>query len=148
MKNRIITSTIPLKRSPVTAFILSFIFTGLGQIYNGDLSRGIVFFVLRILSLVIIPFYAVLKCADSCLSFFVIALAFHIIIWIASPFESLIGARRKGAENKKTYNSIIFYFVYTILSIVLLMLSVLFVSFFFNFNSSAKEVFSSASQAV
>ena len=37
------------EKSPIIALILSFIFTGLGQFYNGEASKGIVFVLVAIL---------------------------------------------------------------------------------------------------
>src|SRR3989449_11033523 len=39
----------PGEKSPIIALILSFIFTGLGQFYNGEASKGIVFVLVAIL---------------------------------------------------------------------------------------------------
>ena len=39
------------EKNPVLAAILSFIVTGLGQLYNGDLKKAIIFFVVQALVL-------------------------------------------------------------------------------------------------
>ena len=39
----------PGEKSPIVALILSFIFTGLGQFYNGETSKGVVFLLVAVL---------------------------------------------------------------------------------------------------
>jgi len=51
----------PGEKSPIVALILSFIFTGLGQFYNGETSKGVVFLLVAIL-LWIITFLFVFTC--------------------------------------------------------------------------------------
>ena len=41
-------------KNPTTATILSFFITGLGQIYNGQIGKGIIFMVLYVISWVLI----------------------------------------------------------------------------------------------
>ncbi len=130
MKKDIIKSESDLPRDQRIAFALSFFFTGLGQIYNGDFSKGIVFLALRILSLLIIPISGALKSIDSFISFFVIAFVFHAIFWILSPIEAMFGARGKDSVNLKRYNSLFFYSIYGTLSTGLLIFSFIFVTLF------------------
>ncbi|MDP6494466.1 MAG: hypothetical protein QGI09_03390 [Dehalococcoidia bacterium] len=40
-------------KNPTTATILSFFIAGLGQVYNGQIGKGIVFIVLYVISLVL-----------------------------------------------------------------------------------------------
>ena len=37
-------------RSPVLAAVLSLIFSGLGQIYNGEITKGVVFIVVQLIN--------------------------------------------------------------------------------------------------
>ncbi len=130
MKNDIIKSERDMQRYPKHAFVLSFFFTGLGQIYNGDLSKGIVFYALRVLTLLIIPISTILKSIDSYISFFVFAIVLHIVFWLLSPLEAIYGAEGKDAVNLKRYNSLLFYSIYGVLSTGILICSFLFVSLF------------------
>jgi signal peptidase I len=122
MKSAIIKSESFLKRYPLLAFILSFIFTGLGQIYNGDFSKGVVFFIFRILSLIFIPLYVIFQNNFSII--FVLATsAFHVIVWLVSSVEAAYSAKGKHAYNLKNYNMIVFYFFYIIINSVLIIFS-------------------------
>ena len=132
MKSKIIKSESSLRRYPVLAFILSFFFTGLGQIYNGDFSKGIVFFILRILTLLIIPLYVLMRSDGIPILFFISAIAIHVLIWLISPLESICSAKNNLVFNLRKYNSFLFYFVYGIVISVLLILSCFLIQLFFS----------------
>jgi len=51
----------PGEKSPIIAVILSFFLTGLGQLYNGEVSKGIIFLLVAIL-LWIISFFFIFTC--------------------------------------------------------------------------------------
>ena len=123
MKSAIIKSESSLKRYPVLAFALSFIFTGLGQIYNGDFSKGIVFFILRILSIVFIPLYVILQNNFSII-FVLAAVAVHLFVWLISSVEAMYSTKGKHAYNLKKYNTILFYIFYGIINSVLVVFSI------------------------
>jgi TM2 domain-containing membrane protein YozV len=42
-----------MQKNPGVAAVLSFFFTGLGQIYNGQIGKGILFIILQIISIVL-----------------------------------------------------------------------------------------------
>ena len=44
-------------KNPTLAAILSFLFMGLGQFYNGEVKKGIIFLVLYIVSIVLMSFF-------------------------------------------------------------------------------------------
>lgn len=44
-------------KNPTLAAILSFLFMGLGQFYNGEVKKGIIFLVLYIISIVLMSFF-------------------------------------------------------------------------------------------
>ncbi len=123
MKSAIIKSESELKRYPVLAFALSFIFTGLGQIYNGDFSKGIVFFILRILSIVFIPLYVILQNNFSII-FILSAVVVHLFVWLISSAEAMYSTKGKYAYNLKKYNTILFYIFYGIINAVLVIFSI------------------------
>jgi TM2 domain-containing membrane protein YozV len=54
----------PGEKSPVIALILSFFLTGLGQMYNREISKGIIFLIVAIL-LGILTFIFVYTCVIS-----------------------------------------------------------------------------------
>jgi signal peptidase I len=123
MKSSIIKSESSLKRYPVLAFILSFLFTGLGQIYNGDFSKGIALFILRILSLIFIPLFVILQ-SNFSIIFVLAASAFQIFVWFFSSVEAACLTKGKHAFNLKKYNTILFYFFYIIINSILLIFSI------------------------
>ena len=131
MKRRIITSGISVKRDYRLAFFLSFLFTGLGQVYNGDFSRGMVFCIFRVLSFLFIPFCVVLNNCDT-VKLFATAFIVHFFVWLASSVEAGMSARRKSVFSLRKYNSTFFYIFYSIFVTVSLTFTVLFVFFFFS----------------
>ncbi len=130
MKSGIIISRAGQDRYPWLAFTLSFFFTGLGQVYNGDLAKGIVFFMLRIFTFVYPVAVIMLKNYDSYIFFFGAAAFINILIWILSPVEAMYTARGLDAVNLKKYNSEIFYILYGIFNVIVLFLSIYFISLF------------------
>jgi TM2 domain-containing membrane protein YozV len=44
-------------KNPTLAAILSFLFMGLGQFYNGEVKKGVIFIVLYIVSIVLMTFF-------------------------------------------------------------------------------------------
>ena len=130
MKSGIIISETGLNRYPWLAFTLSFFFTGLGQVYNGDLAKGIVFFLLRIFTFVFPVAVIILRNYDSYISFFGAAAVINILIWILSPVEAMYTARGLDVINLKKYNSLIFYIPYCVINTSLILSSLFFVSLF------------------
>jgi signal peptidase I len=133
MKSSIITSESPLKRYPLLAFVLSFLFSGLGQIYCGDFSKGIVYFILRNFSLIFIPLYVIIQNNFSII-FAIAALSIHILVWFISSAGAARSASGKNAYNLKKYNSILFYFFYIMISSMFLILSAILVISVFSVN--------------
>ena len=130
MKNRIINSFSNTRRNPWIAFIFSFFLTGLGQTYNCELSKGITFFGLRIMTIIMIIFHTVYKSSESFINFFVYATIVHILIWLFSPIEAALSAKKKVNVNLKKYNSPVFYFLFGIFNISLFVVLVIILSFF------------------
>lgn len=131
MGNRIIRSGTLFQRSPLIAFLLSLLFTGLGQLYNGELSKGMTFFVMRILSLLLIPFFLVVDEKNSYIFVFAILALFHFLIWLMAAVEALFSALRKRIFSLRAYNSIFFYCAYGFVSSLLLGIAVIAASLFF-----------------
>ena len=67
-------------KSPSTASLLSFLVTGLGQVYNGQVGKGILFFILAILGI-----------------FFTFAIG-TIAIWIFSMVDAYQTAKQINAR--------------------------------------------------
>ena len=49
------------ERNPVLSFFLSLSITGLGQIYNGEISKGFAFFLIRTALIMFIPIFVITK---------------------------------------------------------------------------------------
>jgi TM2 domain-containing membrane protein YozV len=80
-------------KNPGTAVILSFILIGLGQAYNGEIAKAVVFLILYALSMI--------------LTFFMIGFVILPILWIWSMVDAYrsslkmnqVGAARKSPSN-------------------------------------------------
>jgi len=59
LSRQIIISQKYRKANPFYAFLMSFFFTGLGQIYTGSLHRGITYLLLKVLVILIPPVYLI-----------------------------------------------------------------------------------------
>ncbi len=131
MSNRIIRSGALFQRSSLIAFLLSLLFTGLGQLYNGELSKGVTFFIMRILSLLLIPFFLVIDERNSYIFVFAILALFHFFIWLMAAVEALFSALRKKFFSLKAYSSIFVYCVYGFVSSLLFGIAIIHASLFF-----------------
>jgi signal peptidase I len=92
-----------MKRRPWIAFLLSFSCPGLGQMYNGQLVRAIVYLILSVVSVVA----WVMAIADTLLSrsLNIILVIFGFLITIVISLEAAFYAKRKGKEfTPKSYN--------------------------------------------
>ncbi len=139
MKTEIIKSESRLKRYKSLSFTLSFFITGLGQVYNGDLSRAVIFIALRIFSLLIIPLFALTKSSSYSVLFLILPAAFSLLVWLISPLEAIYSSNGKDAFNLKKYNSIIFYIFYAFIASALIIASALFVLSFFSMGKVAGD---------
>jgi signal peptidase I len=101
------------KRIPIIAAILSFITPGLGQLYNGQIVKGICFF----LVLLLIPIILLLAGLHFQFYGLVVILLFSICLWLFIIGEAYFSAKRKKEVVLKRYNK---WYVY--LLIILLML--------------------------
>jgi signal peptidase I len=113
MSDRIIITTQEKKRSPLTAFALSMAATGLGEFYNGESARGVVLFLLRLLS-IIIPIYFFLQNEIFSIKFIASIPAANLLLWIYSCVESMLLAGRKKRIILKKYNATFFYIIFII----------------------------------
>lgn len=67
-------------KNPGVAAVLSFFFTGLGQIYNGEIGKGIAFIVVGVVNVL--------------LMFFIIGFITAPIFWIFNIYEAYKGAEK------------------------------------------------------
>jgi TM2 domain-containing membrane protein YozV len=116
MNDKIIKSSLKKERNPLIAFLLSFFFTGAGETYNGDLSKGLIIFFIKIIALMILPIIIILKASDSYLVPFVFTVFISLSLHLFSPvYASLKSYREKTAARKK-YNNIYFYLIFILLN--------------------------------
>ena len=74
---------IPIKNEGLAA-VLSFFFTGLGQIYNGDIGKGIILIIIQIINIL--------------LMFVIIGFLTYIIVWIYGIWDAYNTANRINKE--------------------------------------------------
>ena len=67
------------KSSPGVSAVLSFVVTGLGQLYNGQITKGLLFFFFASVGLVILIFGALL-------------FAFRMLGWASFPGQIILGS--------------------------------------------------------
>jgi signal peptidase I len=93
--------TITKPRSGFIAFLLSLVTPGLGQIYNGQPKRGIVFFIL------LLSFPLVLGLIRLTTSFYglVVLLVIYLIIHISVIVDAILQAKRQKDYQPKKYNT-------------------------------------------
>ena len=76
------------EKNPVLAAILSFIITGLGQLYNGDVKKGVLLFVGQIL--VVLILWRISWTIGSLVSFG---------IWAYGVYDAYTSAQAAGGAN-------------------------------------------------
>ncbi|HNW28133.1 MAG TPA: S26 family signal peptidase [Spirochaetota bacterium] len=131
MADKIIQTQKREARSPGAAFVLSLFFTGLGQMYNGDLAKGAVFLLLRTAALLAAPAAMVTRDPLSGIIPVICLGAAALATAIASPVEAMARAKTHRELPVRGYNSIAahggFAFFATILTaVVALTLAVFF----------------------
>jgi len=102
------------KRRLIVAFLLSFGFPGLGQIYNGQLRKGIFYLVGFLLACIIFSF--LLFKFYGLIFYLIIILGFFLFILI----DSLLGAIKLKAIALKSYNKWYIYLIIFLLSSVVI----------------------------
>lgn len=125
------------KRIPIIAAILSFLTPGLGQLYNGQILKGICFYLADFL----IPI--ILLLAGLQFQFYGLAaiLLFYICLWLFIIGEAFFSAKRKKEVVLKRYNK-----GYIYLLIILFMLGSYIISKDFIANFASKTLRFSAYQ--
>jgi signal peptidase I len=119
------------KRTPIIAAILSFLTPGLGQLYNGQILKGICFFLASLL----IPIILLLAGLQFQFYGLVVILLFSIFLWLFIIGEDFFSAKKKKEVVLKRYNK---WYVY--LLIILLMLGTYIIPTDFIANSASKTL--------
>lgn len=94
------------------AFLLSLVFPGLGQMYNGDLPKGAAFLLLRTMPLLIGPVAVLRWNPVSCVKILMACALAWMIIPLFAALESLLAARRGVLLPVRVYNAVRYYLAY------------------------------------
>ncbi len=119
MNDKIIKSSIKIKRNPAISFFLSFFFTGAGEAYNGDLSKGLIVFSIKTITFMIFPLLIFLKESDSYIIPFVITVLITIGLQIFSAIYAAYKSYKKKESALKKYNKLIFYLIFILFNSVI-----------------------------
>ncbi len=131
MADKIIQTQKREARRPGVAFALSLFFTGLGQMYNGDLPKGAVFLLLRTAALLAVPASMVTRNPVSGITAFICLMAAALAITITSPVEALVQVKLNRELPVRAYNSIRAYAGYVIIQSLITSVLFLMVAAFF-----------------
>jgi signal peptidase I len=118
-------------RSPGAAFALSIFFTGLGQMYNGDLLKGAAFLLMRVSALLAVPAAMITRDPVSGITAFISLTAASLVITVASPVEALVRAKLNRELPVRAYNSVHAYAGYAIVQLFINIAVVLIMASFF-----------------
>jgi hypothetical protein len=119
MNDKILKSSIKIKRNPAISFFLSIFFTGAGETYNGDLSKGLIIFSLKTIALLIFPLLIFFRATDSYIFPFVFTASIVLTIQIFSAIYASYKSHQKKKSSVKKYNNIFFYLIFIILNIII-----------------------------
>lgn len=118
-------------RRPGAAFALSLFFTGLGQMYNGDLLKGAALLLMRTAALLAVPAAMITRDPVSGITAFISLAAASLAITIASPVEALARAKLNRELPVRAYNSARAYAGYIVIQLFInVTLSLIMASFF------------------
>ena len=101
------------KRNPFIAGLLSLLFTGLGQVYNGRAGLGIIFF---IISGALFLLWGVLGWPHHFMGLVAYAIV-DIALWLFIAVHAFIQARRMGETELKRYQKTAVYAFFIIISL-------------------------------
>ncbi len=139
MSRKIIISRTYRKANPLIAFLMSFFFTGLGQIYTGSLYRGITFLLLKLIVILIPPFLLLYNPGYSRLNEVFYAILILAALILLSSIDAVVKSIKAPQIQAKRYNTAAFYIIFSIAGTILTLLSIIFFMFFFNFHRTAES---------
>ena len=97
-------------RKPIAAFFLTLFIPGLGQVYNGNLVKGIIFFILNFL-------IHILFCRTIGLSSIYllgILICFYVVFLVYTIIDAIRNAKKQKDYILKRYNTAVHYIVFAI----------------------------------
>jgi signal peptidase I len=101
------------KRNPFVAGLLSLLFTGLGQVYNGKAGLGIVFF---LISGAVFLLWGILGWPHHFIGLVAYAIV-NIVLWLFIAVHAFVQARRIGETELKRYQKTAVYAFFIIISL-------------------------------
>jgi signal peptidase I len=102
----------PKRRKPVVALLLSFATPGLGQMYNGQLKRGIILYLGGLLLATILLFTGLFFKFHGMVLCLAILLVFLLFVWV----DGFIGAVKSKEITLKPYNKWYLYLIVFLIS--------------------------------
>lgn len=144
MSRKIIISQKYRRANPFFAFLMSFFFTGLGQIYTGSLHRGVTFLLIKLLIILVPPIYLIYNPDYSFLKEISAAIAILTALIICSSIDAFIKACRTTQIPAERYNTAFFYIIFSITGTALTSAGIIFFISFFSFHKieeSAEPLF-------
>ncbi len=132
MNSKIITTTKTRTRYPAVSFFLSLAFTGLGQVYNGELSRGIIFFSLRTVVLLAAPLFALTAETHSHLQLFSFTALGGVLLALLSAGEAFVSSLNRKEIRLQPCNSFFGYGSFVFITVALTLLNLLISSTLFS----------------
>jgi signal peptidase I len=103
---------IPKKRKPITAAILSSVTPGLGQVYNGQVIKGLLFFLATNLFIVLLSFTGLQFSFYGLIAIIMLSLFF----WLFIVLEAFFAAKKIKEISLKPYNKWSIYLLIALLS--------------------------------
>jgi len=120
MASKIINLQNNLKRSPVTAFWLSFFFPGAGQLYNRSAAKALFFFFMRIIPLLLMPLSVYFSSVNISIVLLFTVLFVFFLSFLAA-FESFSDAKKNITYFKNRMLPVIVFIllsgVFTVLAV-------------------------------
>ncbi len=105
-----------VRRKPLTALVLSFLTSGLGQLYNGQLRKAVLLYILGLLIVVLLPFSSLFFSLRGMVCLFAIVIGYMIFVMI----DAAITARRLHTIKAKKYNKWYFYILIILINAFLI----------------------------
>ena len=135
MDTKIIKTTRNITREPKHAMLLSLVFPGLGQVYNGMPVRGVAFLLFRIVPLLALPVYTALSDHNTYAVQYLLCNFTAFIMHIAPSAEAALTARRFPLIVQQRSHNALLYLLYGALSLAIIIMSHITVSSFFSLST-------------
>ncbi|OHD63708.1 MAG: hypothetical protein A2176_05645 [Spirochaetes bacterium RBG_13_51_14] len=132
MADKIIQTFKTRARRPGVSFTLSLFFTGLGQMYNGNLVLGAAFCLMRAVVMLAVPASLLGRRPSSGICGVLSLMFVVLLVTAAAPAESLVRARRMRELPFRIYNSALWYSLFALANAALTAVAILIMASFFS----------------